>query len=72
MKLMELSAIRIAHLEQIIFQLKRQEHKAKSLEKKEAAQAAREQNNHIIYGLGYNTLFPRIRPETIQKWRYMR
>lgn len=31
-----------------------------------------EQSNHIRYGLGFNTLFPRIYKKTVDKWKNMR
>lgn len=55
-----------------MFQIKKQAKKAESLENKRKIIAEREHNNHIIYGLGANTLLPRIRSDTIRKWRYER
>lgn len=56
----------------LYFQTKKERIKVQSLKKKEIVVNERQNEKHIIYGLGHTTLFQIIYPKTMIKWRNQR
>lgn len=53
-----------------IFQIKDAIRREYSLERQREYEEENETNKHIIYRIGRNTLFTRIYPQTMNKWRH--